>query len=107
MIRVGDLVLSACMDTFAEPVTYRPADGAPIPLRSIYDDRSAVERFEDGVPVVEMHPVLGLWVADLPPGADPGQNELIEVRGTLKRIVDVLPDGQGGLKLVLGAARAP
>ena len=95
-----DGLLGACRDTFGIPVRYNPSDGDPIDTIGIFDAaHEAVEIDTAGVAVSNRRPVLDFRCKDL--GIEPEAGEIVEVNDSTYQVIDVQPDGQGGVRLIL------
>ena len=95
-----DGLLIACRNTFGIPVRYNPTDSDPIDTIGIFDAAyEAVEIDTAGVAVSTRRPVLDFRLQDL--GVEPEAGELVAVNGATYQVMDVQPDSQGGVRLIL------
>jgi hypothetical protein len=90
-------------DHLGEPVIYRPAAGAPVPVTGIFDEQYVLEQGSSEMAVEGRHPAVFLLLADLP--TDPElDTPTITIRGIDYSRKYSQPDGVGGILLVLGKA---
>lgn len=107
------LVLGPCMDTFGDPITWLPEVGEPIDMTGVFDDRFRETTYQDGVEVVDTHPVLGTRMVNFK-GRLPLQGDLFMIPGRLspnasKAVLYTIadppkPDGKGHVRFDLRLA---
>lgn len=99
-------VLASCDDSWAEPVTYIPAAGAPTVTVGVFDPAYNKVVVVDGLPVTQVMPVLGVRLSNLA-SVMPLQNDKLSVRGSTYVVRDVQPDGHGHVRLELNWVSTP
>lgn len=85
------------------PATYTPNGGAGVPVTGIFDEQHVLAKgdAEAGVSVVTA-PALFVRLDDLPEDPqDAAAEPTITIRARDYRVVDTVPDGIGGIVLVL------
>lgn len=93
-----DRIVNICLQTFGTWVIYQPAEGVPYSIKGIFE-ASYQEVQSDGQVVQSTHPKLGVRVLDLKQTPQPGDKVLC--KGTLYRVIEYQPDGQGGADIDL------
>jgi hypothetical protein len=109
MLDFSSLVLRACMDTFARPVTITPLASQPsAPAytgRGIWSSKPVDVQTESGILSSQIQ-TLDLRAVEFPVLPQPGDKVLVDAFGSLPRIglcliEDTDDDGQGGIVLSL------
>ncbi len=83
---------------------YTPQGGAQFALDGVFDDQYVGLSLEGAEPEFQtMSPVLGVRLAQFPPGVTPNQGDVVTVASvsTTYRVMSVKADGHGWAKLVL------
>jgi hypothetical protein len=111
------LALGPGIKAFGECVWYRPAGQQPIRIRVVpfMGAHMVTGIGDDGVPISDIKPVLGLRLADLmAAGIDPQQGDKVTMDLTRLnlgvvdfQVSDIDPDGEGGAKLSLNQFTVP
>ena len=86
------------MAVFGEAVIVTPEGGAPVEARGSYAERP-IEEFNGDTAVVTSQHTLSIRDAEFP--VTPAQGLAITVRGVAYTVDKPLPDGQGGILLIL------
>ncbi len=97
-------VLAACDAVHGEPVLYQRGGGPPWPLTGIFDKKFLDVKFQDGVEVSSMHPVLSVRASALPADVRVVNNEIFVVRGQQYKVTNTDPDGVGSVLVHLRRA---
>lgn len=101
-----DDLTAACLEEFGEgargrEVLFRRPGAADHPMDGIYDENCVSIRVEDGAEISDVSPSLLIRLADLPTGVELGHSHRFVVRGTVRRVWDVRPDGFGMARVLL------
>ena len=93
-------VLGPGMKVFARPVTYTPPGGEPIAVRGVFDEaHEIIKTAGDGSEYSTTAPVLGIRLLDW--ATAPVQGGTLSIDGTIYRVFDLQPDGEGGVDVIL------
>jgi len=94
-------ILGTSMAAMGTPFTFIPKGGQPIEVRGVFDDAHVEGEVDAGGEVVtSTHaPIIGIKISEF--SQEPKQRDKIKRKGINYDIIDTLPDGQGGLRLVL------
>lgn len=107
-------VIGPCMTVFGGPVTYRPAAGGSFTVTGVFDDANKqLVLLDDGSTTLnEAGPVIGVRIAEFPPGAPPVQDDQLYIgqygNVSINRtfvVRDTQPDSHGSAKLMLNVVR--
>lgn len=93
------LVQEDCQFGLSEPATFTPDGGVPVAIRVIFNEAAEQVTLEDGIPTSTQRPIASVHLADL--AAPPAQGDGLVVRGVAYKVVDIPPDGEGDVDLVL------
>ncbi len=85
---------AACLATFGREIIYRPAAGAPLPIRGILQTGAQLEESAPGI-----YALLFVQSADLPSQAQRG--DAVEIAGVRYKVFEVEADAAGGVRLAL------
>lgn len=94
-----DNVMRICRDTFTSVILYTPKLLAQRELKGIFDEAYILVEILDGAPVSSVRPRLGLRLLDL--DFYPQNFDDVTINGTDYKVVDVQPDGEAGIQLML------
>lgn len=97
--RLTEQVLAGATTAFGESVTFFPDGGEAYTTRGIVDDDHTVVVGEVETTVSTTGPMVSVRASDL--AHEVAQDDELEMRGRRWVIVDVQPDGQGTLDLIL------
>jgi hypothetical protein len=108
-INWDEVVIAPTIGIFGETVIYAPSGGAPsFTLTGVFDAGFTQTQLlgPDGPDFSDSDPMLGLRLADFPPGAAPAQNDgvMIAASGVAYVVTRVRPDGKGWVRLDLNLA---
>lgn len=93
---------AAQLDEFGELVTYTPAAGGPAAAQvtGIFDQGFVLVKGTAEAGVESIGPAIFLLLADLP--TDPEDDDpILTIRAADYRVIERIPDGMGGIVLVL------
>lgn len=108
-LQLADDVYQDCLETFAIPAEYRPANGAPfqIPNGGVFRETHEEVDPVTGVPVTSLQPTIDVRRSEIPHDDDLDDGDRIFVRGRLWEILDVQKDGEVGAKVMLNQVEEP
>ncbi len=96
------LVQAAGQRVLGESAHFTPLVGAPLDVRVLFNSAHEEITLEDGVAVSSVRPVAQAHMLDFP--QRPSQGDGIQVRGVDYTVIDVRPDGEGDVQLILHEA---
>jgi hypothetical protein len=98
LVALADRAAQAALG--GEPVKYMPAFGPPATVTGIFDERYVLAKGTAEAGVETVVPAVFFRLADLPEAPEDDEPTLV-IRGSSYRVVERLPDGIGGVVLVL------
>jgi hypothetical protein len=102
-IDLDALVLTACMASWGQPVTFMPRSGLPQEgITARFEEKFREAIFIDGNEIATGKPVLGAQASQFL--QQPQKEDTFEIQGRLWRVIVVLPDGNGHLHIRLDLA---
>lgn len=101
MIDWDSVVLGPVIGTFGEPVTYTPANGAPLSVTGVFDEAYQDLTLAGGSAMTTSTPVLGVRVSDFPALPAQGDTLVVTSTGEAFTVKEVRADGHGWAKLML------
>jgi len=97
------LVNGPILAAFGEAVIYRPANARAFTLQGVVDRHASRVVFDQGgTPTSVLAPQLYARLNAFPAGVAPAAGDEVEARSAIFQVVDLQPDGLGGILLVLG-----
>ena len=94
-----DLILRASEAAFGEQCTYTPKVGSPFQIDGIFDDNYQEVPSQGETKVQSTGPKLGIRMQQF--STNPGEGDTVTIRSIVYRVLEFLPDGQGGADLIL------
>lgn len=92
-------LLGAAMRCLGEPVVYSAQGYPSVEIGAVYDGIFEELDPNTGALIVSQKPSIGVKDSDLP--AAPLKGDTLTVLGRNFKVIEVMPDGQGGSKLML------
>lgn len=92
-------ILNHSKKNFGEPCVLWPVAGGSIPFTGIFDNAHEAVDTEGEKNISATHPILGINLFDFE--TEPVEGDQIQIRNLRYKIVDSIPDGQGGSTLIL------
>jgi hypothetical protein len=92
-------ILNHAKKNFGDPCVLNPDSDEPFPFDGIFDNAHMMVDVDTEQPVSATHPTLGVNLFDFE--VEPTRADQVQLRNLIYKIIDILPDGQGGATLVL------
>jgi hypothetical protein len=98
--KLADLVFHSCGKAFGESIIYRPKDGPTASIQGIFTkDYLRVQEGSMDSSVSTTAPMVEISESDL--NFKPVQGDQLQIRNENYRVVEMQPNGQGQVKLLL------